>query len=64
MNKTYICKKSKISEALNEIDSFISNVDKFNIKHNTRYNYIINIKEQKDRLTGWTIELKVNRNEE
>jgi hypothetical protein len=63
MNKEYICKKKKISDALNEIDSFISNMTKFNLKHNNAYNYTIDIKENKDEDNNWVIELKVNNND-
>lgn len=63
MIKEYICKREKISEALNEIDSFITLLTNFNIKHNSNYNYNINIKKEENEIKKWLIELKVNNNE-
>lgn len=63
MNKEYVCKRSKISEALNEIEGFETLMRNFNEKHNCNYNYTISLTERPELEKKWVIELKMTKNE-
>ena len=48
MNNTYILKKKKIVDLVEEIDSFKTRIDIFNNKYNNRYSYGIDIYSEED----------------
>lgn len=63
MNKEYICKKEKLSDALNEIDNFETMMTEFKEKHGNHYKYSVGIKEIHEELNKWEIGLKINNND-
>lgn len=63
MIKEYICKRSKVSEAIEEISTFITMIQKFNEKYNNKYSYSINITELNNTAKKWTVNLKLIKNE-
>lgn len=63
MVKDYICKKEKISHAIDEVSNFMHMMEKFNSKYDNKYSYAINIKELKNETNKWVIKIKMTKNE-
>lgn len=60
LNNTYIIQNKPIKELLDNLDNFLTNIDKFRNKHKN-YNYNINIEERN--IKGlWSAEITIKQN--
>jgi len=57
-SNTYIIQNKPIKELLDNLDSFLTNIDKFRSKHKN-YNYNINIEAEKTKGL-WKAEIHIN----